>query len=82
MAKIHSIEKRWYSNQEAAMYLGLSVKHLSNLRSEGRLTFRQENNGKRPLIYFEKSKLDAYMERNFKEIECVEDFKTTLKHAK
>lgn len=77
--KEHSIDKRWYTNQEAAVYLGCDVKHLSNLRKGGVITFRQEKQGGTPRIYFEKSKLDAYMERNFREIECTEDYKQTIK---
>lgn len=77
--KQFSIEKRWYSNQEAAMYLGCDVKHLSNLREESKITFLQKKEGDRRSIYFEKEALDKYMERNFNKIECKEDFKQTLK---
>ena len=79
MAKQLQLEKRWYSKQEAALYLGLSERYIDKLREAGKITFRQQKEGNRPMVYFEKQKLDDYMCRSFKEIECTEDFKQSLK---
>ena len=78
MAKQQQLDKRWYSKQEAAMYLGLSERYLDKLRETGKISFRQQREGNRPLVYFEKDKLDQYMCRNFKEIVSIEDFSKTL----
>lgn len=79
MTKQLQLEKRWYSKQEAALYLGLSERYLDKLREAGKITFRQQKEGNRPMVYFEKQKLDDYMCRNFKEIESTEDYSKKLK---
>ena len=79
MAKKHEIEKRWYSKQEAAIYLGSSERHIDKLREAGKITFRIKTEGKKNSVYFEKQKLDEYVTRNFKEIECITDFQKTLR---
>ena len=79
MTKQLQLEKRWYSKQEAALYLGLSKRYLDKLREAGKITFRQQKEGNRPMVYFEKQKLDDYMCRSFKEIESTEDYSKKLK---
>lgn len=71
--------KQWYSNTQAAIYTGFSKKHLENARKEGKLTFHQQRDGNLPRIYYEKQHLDEWMERSFKKIECITDFKKTLR---
>ena len=79
MAKQLTIEKRWYSKQEAALYLGFSERYIDLLRETNQITFRIKTEGGKNRVYFERQHLDDYMERNFKKIECITDFKKTLR---
>jgi len=73
-----AIDKRWYSNAEAAIYTGFGIKHLENARNAGQLTYHQQRGRNLARIYYEKQHLDEWMERNFKKIECTTDFAKTL----
>ncbi len=51
--------KKWYRAKEAAPYLGISVKTLYNLRSQGKL--RGVRSGGNGVILYTREELDAYV---------------------
>lgn len=68
--------KTWLTRDEAAAYLGYSVKFIDNERKAGKISFlEQKGASKLPSIRFERVELDRYMRRNYKEIKSVEDFR-------
>jgi len=62
MNKVEKLGKRWLTNKEAMLYLGVSADFMKTLRENGRVPYYKPHNSK--MLWYEVKDLDNYILKN------------------